>query len=165
MLYNFKFTIVNPDGTIAREDIITAGSAADADFIWQNDKKFWTVKEKSLLTYELNVDNGGTLTRMSQIKIECLGELSKTEGTVTSVPVKRKLYRFNFTSYHRAGSVIRENMIIAESGEKAIHAYSRKLHEIPHRMLNDFEEAFDTNFTQTMIMECIGAADETYAND
>lgn len=160
MLYNFKFTIFNHNGSIYREDIIIAATAADAQLLY-NTNIYESLgdsgrleeiepKNKSIFSYQLS---------KKRISIECIEELKVVKSTNPVKPPVPAHYKWRFSILHKDKRVLQEDTVIAETAISAIHLYSEKLKTSKNRLYQDFEEALQTNFVDRMIMDCLGIAE------
>lgn len=97
MLYQWKFSIIDKDGEVLRQDEIIAPTAADADFIYKHNVQSWTYDDRQLFYYQSDpqpqklftgeIFTVGSDTLLNKIQIDCLGEVEVKLKNRNSIPV------------------------------------------------------------------------------
>lgn len=104
MLYQWKFSVIDKDRNVLRQDDIIAPTAADADFLYKHNVQSWTYDERQIFSYESDPQPNklftgetfivGSHTLLNKIQIDCLGEVEvklKTESPIPVIDASEKL--------------------------------------------------------------------------
>lgn len=97
MLYQWKFSVIDKDGNVLRQDDIIAPSAADADFIYKHNVQSWTYDEQKIFYYAVEPKpkqlftgefyTGDRHRVANKIQIDCLGEVEVKLAASNKTPV------------------------------------------------------------------------------
>lgn len=90
MLYQWKFSIIDKDGEVLRQDEIIAPTAADADFIYKHNVQSWPYDQEQLFWYREESVPGKFMLGdrlANKIQIDCLDEVEVKLKNRNSIPV------------------------------------------------------------------------------
>lgn len=103
MLYLWRFSIIDIENNVLRQDDIVAPTASDANFLYSHGQLTWECEELQKLTYRKKCNpqglgnyyiDPGYIIMKNKIQIDCLGEVDvklKTPVTEQNAPYKMEV--------------------------------------------------------------------------